>query len=111
MSLRISFFTTILGIVALASVWHTGVLARKPDPRSSVHDVSHGMANSQTSRSQSSALHSVVNLPLAFEANTGQAAADVKFIARAGGSNLLLTAQSIQVESDESVGIKFAGAD
>jgi uncharacterized repeat protein (TIGR01451 family) len=110
MSLRLSL-ATIFGIVALASVWHTGVLARKPDPHYSVHYVSDGVANSQTSRRQSSALQSAVNLPLAFEANTGQAAAPVKFIARARRSNLLLTALSIEVESDESFAIKFAGAD
>src|SRR5215831_13318581 len=110
MSCRISFFITILGIVAFASVWHTGVLAGKQATHGLVHD--HGQATeSQAFRSAMSPRQSIVNLPLAFEANTGQADAPVKFIARAGRSNLLLTARSIEVESEESFGIKFAGAD
>jgi hypothetical protein len=60
---------------------------------------------------QSTAQQSILNRPLAFEANSGQAAKRVKFIARAGKSNLLLNAQSVEVASDESFGLKFVGAD
>ena len=106
MSFRIALATTILGIVAFASVWHSGVLAGKLDTR---RDVPGATLNSQAFP-LSKPLKSIVNLPLAFEANTGQAAAPVRFLARSGRSNLLLTAQSIEVESEEPFGITFAGA-
>src|SRR5215472_13773318 len=110
MSFRTSLATAILGIVAFASVWHTGVLAGRPETHPLVRDGDHRMTDSATFRSGRSPLKSIVDLPLAFEANSGQTAAAVKFIARAGRSNLLLTPQSIEVASDELFAIKFAGA-
>ena len=110
MSFRTSLATTILGIVAVASVWHAGVLASRPETHPLVRNGDHGMTDSAAFRSGRSSLKSIVDLPLAFEANSGQTAAPVKFIARAGRSNLLLTPQSIEVASDESFAIKFAGA-
>jgi hypothetical protein len=47
---------------------------------------------------------------LAFEANDGQAPADVKFLARAGKHQLLLTARSLTLRSlDGPIRIEFAG--
>src|SRR6476620_3929945 len=48
---------------------------------------------------------------LAFEANEGQVDPSVKFLARTGKQQLLLTARSLTLRSlDGSVGIEFAGA-
>jgi hypothetical protein len=110
MSLRTSFFTTILGFLAFASIWHTGVLAGRPNTRQPVHDGDRGMTAAPAFGSGKPSQRSILNLPLAFEANAGQADSSVRFLARAGRSNLLLTPQAIEVESDESFGIRFAGA-
>src|SRR5215831_9254 len=106
MTLRFSLATTILGIVASGVVWHTGVHARRPGMSPDVSVT----AASQAFQSRTPPLKSIVNLPLAFEANRGQAATSVRFLARSGRSNLLLTAQSIEVESNEPLGITFARA-
>src|SRR2546421_7047849 len=52
----------------------------------------------------------MANFPLAFEANAGQADPSVKFLARAGKSELLLTARSITVQSRKSFGVQFVAA-
>src|SRR5438128_9886343 len=52
----------------------------------------------------------MANFPLAFEANAGQADPSVKFIARAGKSELLLTSRSLTVQSRKSFGVKFVAA-
>src|ERR1051325_3078041 len=47
----------------------------------------------------------------AFEANEGQADANVKFLARSGRHQLLLTPRSVNLRSQNgSIGIEFAGA-
>src|SRR6266403_1833214 len=56
------------------------------------------------------AFQSMANFPLAFEANAGQADRSVKFIARAGKSELLLTSHSVTVQSRKSFGVRFVGA-
>ncbi|HBB97153.1 MAG TPA: hypothetical protein DC054_17385 [Blastocatellia bacterium] len=55
-------------------------------------------------------LQSMANFPLAFEANAGQADPSVKFLARAGNSELLLTSRSITVQSRKSFGVQFVAA-
>src|SRR5438477_5497310 len=55
-------------------------------------------------------LQSMANFPLAFEANAGQADPAVKFLARAGKSELLLTSRAIRVQSRESFGVQFVAA-
>src|ERR1043166_7908667 len=52
----------------------------------------------------------LANFPLAFEANAGQADPSVKFLARAGRSELLLTSRSVVVQSRKSLGVKFVGS-
>src|SRR5438094_4041559 len=56
------------------------------------------------------ALKSMANFPLAFEVNAGQAEPSVKFLARVGKSELLLTSHSVVVQSRKSFGVKFAGS-
>jgi hypothetical protein len=53
----------------------------------------------------------MANLPLAFEANRGQANASVKFISRGNGATLLLTAAGAVLQSQRSsIDLKFTGA-
>src|SRR5882724_1372579 len=59
---------------------------------------------------KSPTLQSMANFPLAFEANAGQADPSVKFLARTGNSELLLTSRSITIQSRKSFGVQFVAA-
>src|SRR5438045_639301 len=106
-----------LGFIVFASGWSAGVFARKARAARSIsshfaviadRDVRAPIANSHALPADT--LKSMASLPLAFEANAGQADPSVKFLARAGKSELLLTSRSITVQSRKSFGVQFVAA-
>ncbi len=116
---RLSAVLIVVGAVAFATNRSAGVAARKAlAARSSSSrfaltadkDVRAPVANSCAFRAATPVLQSMANFPLAFEANAGQANPSVKFLARAGKSELLLTSHSVTVQSRKSFGVKFAGS-
>src|SRR5207253_5048308 len=109
----------VVGAVAFASDWSAGVLARKARAARSIcsrfaliadKNVRAPVANSHALRAGTPPLQSMANFPLAFEANAGQADPSVKFLARAGKSELLLTSRAVTVQSRESFGVQFVAA-
>lgn len=104
----------VISIAVLASCWSAGVLARKELQHGARASLPAGFAPREPSEKRTAnALRA--GMPalqsLAFEANVGQADASVKFLARGGGQQLLLTSSSIILRTLKgSAAIEFAGA-
>src|SRR5213075_2186898 len=99
-------------LAVFAISWKGGVIpgkagagaTRQSAPPSNLDTSAHALLSPKP------ALEYMARLPLAFEANHGQAAASIKFLAPGTGSELLLTSRSITVPSRSGViGIRFAG--
>src|SRR5436190_11192838 len=112
--LRALIPAVVIGVAVLASCWSAGVFARKgrldaaraslPAMSASREPIDERAAHAL--RAGMPALRSV-----AFEVNEGQADRAVKFLARSGSRQLLLTSRSVILRSfKESLGIEFAGA-
>src|SRR5438270_7993234 len=98
---RLSALFIMVGTLAFASSWSAGALARKVRASRSIFSRFALIADGDVRAPMAAtpALQSMANFPLAFEANAGQAERSVKFLARAGNSELLLTSRSVTVQS------------
>jgi uncharacterized repeat protein (TIGR01451 family) len=111
--LRVLIATLVIGVAVLASCWSAGVLARRgrlDGARASLPPMSAKREpmderGAHALRAVMPALRSV-----AFEVNEGQTDRAVKFLARSGSRQLLLTSRSVILRSFKgSLGIEFAG--
>src|SRR5215831_606765 len=101
----------VIGVVVIASYFGAGVSADKERAVASRPTMSgqHAPSDKRAARALRAGMPALQSL--AFEKNDGQADTAVKFLARAGDHDLLLTARAVIARSRAgSVGFTFAGA-
>jgi uncharacterized repeat protein (TIGR01451 family) len=101
-------FAFALGLVVFAPIKFERTIGARTSLSNVTAPVEEAEGSSNALRAPT--LQSMANFPLAFEANAGQAEPAVKFLARTGNSELLLTSRSITVQSRKSFGVQFVSA-